>query len=89
MDWTIVGIIAGLITSSSFIPQIYKGFKTRSLEDLSYYMLFFLLIGMSLWLVYGIHLMDFAIILANIIALICIITLTTMKFYFSKKLQKA
>lgn len=42
MDWTIVGIIAGLMTSFSFIPQIMKGFKTKSLEGLSYPMLVFL-----------------------------------------------
>ena len=88
MDWTIVGIIAGLMTSFSFIPQIINGFKTKSLEDLSYPMLVFLGSGLMLWLSYGLHLMNFAIILANTISVIFIITLIIMKFYFSKKTDR-
>lgn len=88
MDWTIVGIIAGLMTSFSFVPQIIKGLKTKSLEDLSYPMLIFLGSGLMLWLSYGIHLMNFAIILANTLSVIFIMTLIIMKFYFSKKIDR-
>lgn len=88
MDWTIVGIIAGLMTSFSFVPQIIQGLKTKSLEDLSYPMLIFLGSGLMLWLSYGIHLMNFAIILANTLSVIFIMTLIIMKFYFSKKIDR-
>ncbi|MCG2782711.1 MAG: SemiSWEET family transporter [Candidatus Altiarchaeales archaeon] len=65
-----------------------KGFKTKSLEGLSYPMLVFLGSGLMLWLSYGLHLMNFAIILANTISVIFIITLIIMKFYFSKKTDR-
>jgi len=39
-----------------YLPQLYKGYKTKKLEDVSYYMPAILAIGMTLWLVYGLFL---------------------------------
>ena len=50
----IFGLIAGAITSMGYLPQIYKGYKTKKLDDVSYYMPGILAIGMFLWFVYGI-----------------------------------
>ncbi|ODS40764.1 hypothetical protein BEH94_01230 [Candidatus Altiarchaeales archaeon WOR_SM1_SCG] len=84
MDWNILGLLAGAITASGFLPQIYRGYKTKSLEDLSYFMLIFFGVGLSLWLLYGIHLNDVPIILANTAGVMCTITLILMKFKYSK-----
>ena len=35
MEWKIVGIIAAICTTSGFIPQIIKGFRTKRLDDVS------------------------------------------------------
>ena len=84
MEWTVIGIIAGAITTSAFFPQIYRGYKTKSLGDLSYFMMISLVVGMSLWLLYGMHLGDMVIILANSVGIILNITLIVMKYHFSK-----
>ena len=34
----IIGLIAGVITSLGFIPQLFKGFRTKKLNDVSYFM---------------------------------------------------
>ena len=84
MDIDIVwlGLIAGTITSFGFIPQLIKGYMTKKLEDVSYFMPMVLAIGMFLWLLYGIFREDLAIILANVFAIGCNITLVVMKKYY-------
>jgi len=47
-------------------------------------MLIFFGVGLSLWLLYGIHLNDVPIILANTAGVMCTITLILMKFKYSK-----
>jgi MtN3 and saliva related transmembrane protein len=66
--WTVVGIIAALLTSFSFVPQIRKMWRHHSAKDVSNITMFQLMAGCSLWLVYGISRTDYVIIGANIIA---------------------
>ena len=66
--WTVIGIIAALLTSFSYLPQVRKMWRTRSVMDLSPIFMYQLLIGCVLWLVYGISLTDYVIIGANIVA---------------------
>lgn len=80
----ILGLIAGAITSMGYIPQLYKGYKTKKLEDVSYYMPAVLAIGMTLWLIYGVFLEAFAVIIANIFGVFCSILLIIMKKRYSK-----
>jgi MtN3 and saliva related transmembrane protein len=84
MDIDIIwlGLIAGTITSFGFIPQLIKGYITKKLEDVSYIMPIVLTIGMFLWLIYGIFRDDLAIIIANVFAIGCNITLIAMKKYY-------
>ena len=79
----ILGLIAGAITSIGYLPQIYKGIKTKKLDDVSYYMPVILAIGMSLWLVYGIFLNAIAVIVANIFGVACSISLIILKKKYS------
>jgi MtN3 and saliva related transmembrane protein len=60
-----MGTIAAVCTTVGFIPQIIRGIKTRELRDVSPVMLTLLLVGCSLWMIYGVHLKDTIIILAN------------------------
>ena len=76
---TIIGLIAGALTSSGFIPQIIKGWRTKKMEDVSYYMPIILAIGMFLWLIYGIMLKDIPIIAANVFGTACNIAIIIMK----------
>ncbi|MBN1110353.1 MAG: SemiSWEET transporter [Methanomassiliicoccales archaeon] len=66
---TIIGLSAGLLTTSGFIPQIVKGHRTGSMEDISLGMPLVLMLGMTLWLIYGIYLWDLPIILWNAAAI--------------------
>jgi MtN3 and saliva related transmembrane protein len=61
----ILGLLAGTITSITFLPQVIKIWKTRSAKDLSLLMLLLLMLGVILWLTYGLLVKDAAIIYTN------------------------
>jgi MtN3 and saliva related transmembrane protein len=79
----ILGLIAGAITSIGYLPQIYKGYKTKKLDDVSYYMPAVLAIGMTLWFIYGFFLQALAVIIANIFGVSFSIILIIMKKRYS------
>ncbi len=63
--YEIIGLIAAVLTTSSFIPQAVKTWKTKSAGNLSLAMYIAMFTGIVLWLIYGIHLGSLAMILAN------------------------
>ncbi|MBI2580199.1 SemiSWEET transporter [Candidatus Woesearchaeota archaeon] len=89
MNWEIIGFTAGIVTTFSFVPQIWKGYRTKHLRDLSYLMNASLTLGMSLWLVYGISKKDVVIIAANIAGMAFNIILMIMKYHYGKTAGKA
>jgi len=78
--WLILGSSAACLTMFAFIPQIMKISKTRSVEDVSLVMLLELCAGVSLWIIYGIHLKDTVIITANSVTLFSLIILLSLYF---------
>jgi MtN3 and saliva related transmembrane protein len=67
--WTMLGLLAGMLTTVGFIPQIVKGISTKRMNDVSLTMPILLSMGMALWFVYGVILNDIPIMLWNFIAL--------------------
>jgi MtN3 and saliva related transmembrane protein len=78
----ILGLIAGTITSITFIPQVLQIWKTKSAKDISILMLSLLIIGVSLWLAYGIVVKDIAIIYTNSMVLAMSLLMLYFKFLF-------
>ena len=60
-----IGIIAAILTTSSFIPQVYKIYKEKKAQGVSLTMYLIMFVGVLLWLVYGVLIGSIAIILAN------------------------
>jgi MtN3 and saliva related transmembrane protein len=81
---TLIGSLASALVSSSFIPQIIKGYKTKHLDDVSYLLMILISIGMSLWIVYGIEKQDLVIIGANVVTIVLNMILLTLKAKYSK-----
>jgi MtN3 and saliva related transmembrane protein len=80
---TMLGLVAGVITSAGFLPQLARGYRTKKLDDISYYMPIVLAIGMMLWLLYGILLAELPIIAANAFGASCSLLLIAMKKRYS------
>jgi len=68
MQWELIGSGAALLTMFGFVPQIIKIQKTKSVEDVSLHMLLQFALGMLLWLLYGIHINDGILIVANAVS---------------------
>lgn len=84
MDFVMtLGLIAGAVTSMGFIPQLIRGYRTKELDDVSYFMPSILAIGMSLWFLYGFFVQQFPIIVANAFGIGCCIVLLVMKKIYS------
>jgi MtN3 and saliva related transmembrane protein len=69
MLWTFIGITASVLTMFGFLPQVVKMWKTKSAKDVSGLTLAQFSIGVTLWMLYGIHLNDYIIIGANAVSL--------------------
>jgi len=77
-----IGIIAAILTTSAFLPQAIKAIKTKNTKDLSLSMYTMMVIGVFLWLVYGIMIQSFPIIMANFVTLILAVIILYMKVRF-------
>ncbi|TDS12160.1 SemiSWEET transporter [Sphingobacterium paludis] len=82
---TWIGSIAGILTSISMVPQLWKVIRTKEVDDLSWPMLITLIFGVALWVFYGLLHMEWPIILSNSFSFIVNCTVLTYYFLFSKK----
>lgn len=79
----IIGYIAAILTTSSFLPQAILTIKTRDTDSLSLGMYSLFTSGVFCWLIYGIYIADKAIVFANTITFILAATILAFKIYNS------
>ena len=65
----LIGIVAGVLTTVAFIPQVVKTWRSQSSGDLSLGMFGMMVTGVIFWLTYGLLTRDLPIILANVVTL--------------------
>ena len=76
---TILGVAAGILILSGWVEQIIKGYKTKSLKDVSKFLMIFISAGAVLWLMYGFIVSDVYIIGTNIAAIFLMMTVLLLK----------
>ena len=81
---TLIGFIAGTLTTLSFVPQVLKTFRSKRCDDLSWGMLLAFTSGVCLWFVYGIFLRSAPIMLANLVTLLLLVWLVMMKIRYRR-----
>ena len=79
---TILGLVAGLLTTASLIPQAMKIWKSKSAKDVSLKMFAAFSAGVALWLVYGILQKEIPLIVWNAISLLLAGAILTMKLRY-------
>jgi len=79
---TLVGFIAGTLTTAAYIPQVVRSWRLKETKDISLSMLVLYAAGVSLWLVYGIWTGALPVIAANGISLILILVLLGIKLKY-------
>jgi MtN3 and saliva related transmembrane protein len=81
---SILAIAAGILILSGWVHQIIKGHKTKSLKDVSKYLLVLIGVGAILWLIYGIEVADPFIIGTNLAAVVLMVIVFAMKRRYDK-----
>jgi len=79
IDATLLGYIAAFCTTFAFIPQVIQTLRTQNTESISLGMYSLLVFGIFLWLIYGLLVKDFPIIVANGVTLSLASTILSLK----------
>jgi MtN3 and saliva related transmembrane protein len=74
-----IGLLAGTMTTLSFVPQLLRTWRLRRAHDMSGWWLASFMTGITLWLIYGILLPSMPIIVANSATLALILPILAMK----------
>ena len=80
----VVGILAGILILSGWVPQIIKGYKTKRLNDVSSYLMICIFAGAVLWLVYGIEIDDIYVMGVNVAAMFLTMIVLSMKLKYER-----
>ena len=78
----VVGSVAAVLTTASFVPQAWHSFKTRDVSGISLGMYSVFTVGVALWLLYGVLLQSWPLMIANSITLALAATILGMKLRF-------
>lgn len=85
MHWIeYVGLFGAFLTGITFIPQVFKAWQTKSVGDLSVWMLTIVFTSVVVWLVYGVYLNLLPVIIANSAIGIMVLMLLYFKLTFRK-----
>ncbi|MEO5581552.1 MAG: SemiSWEET transporter [Saprospiraceae bacterium] len=86
MEWiTIVGISASICTAVASVPQLIKILKEKKADDISLIMILVLVVGLGIWVYYGVLKEDYIIVIANSIPCLVNMMIGVMTIIYSKK----
>ena len=80
-----LGAIGATLTTGAFVPQVVRTVTTRSASDFSYGWLWCTVIGLLCWLVYGISILSWPIIISNVLTQIFVVTILVIKLGLFKR----
>lgn len=81
----LLGLVAGALTTTAFVPQVWHVWKRKSAKDISLGMYSLFVLGVGLWLVYGLLANALPVVVANTITLVLAGAVLVMKLVFDRK----
>ncbi len=78
-----LGLIAGTLTTISFVPQVWRIWTTRSANDISWGMFIIFALGNIMWFSYGWTMMAMPILISSGVTLVLAVAIMAMKWKFS------
>ena len=83
MNWiNVIGYTAGVLTAITFLPQVIKTWKMKAAGELSFLMILLVACSVSMWIIYGLLLMNNVIIFTNSFVLILSLILIYFKLIY-------
>lgn len=81
----LIGYLAACLTTLSFLPQALHTFRTRDVSGISLGMYVLFTTGVALWLVYGLLVSAWPVVLANTVTLVLALAILLMKLRYRRK----
>jgi MtN3 and saliva related transmembrane protein len=78
----IVGVVAGVLSCTTFLPQVVKTYKSKSTKDVSLVMFIIATVSSALWLIYGILMKSFSVTYTNVIVFIFSVIMLYLKLKY-------
>ena len=85
MEIEIIGFVAAILTTSAYLPQAYKIWKSKSADDVSLTMYLVMLLGVILWEIYGLLIQSPPVIVANFVTALILLMILYFKLNHRKK----
>ena len=79
-----IGYLGGFFIMISFIPQVVKSYKTKSVKDLSIWMVIATFIGTLFWITYGYFINSKPVLVMNVIFGIIVLFQLFLKINYEK-----
>ena len=81
----LLGFMAGILTTISFVPQVLHAWRSKRCDDLSWAMLLTFSAGVVFWLLYGIRLWAMPVIAANAVTLALLLIIMALKTRYATR----
>lgn len=85
---SLIGVAAATLTTSSFVPQLIKAYRTKKMDDVSPYLMAIFMTGTILWTLYGFYRSDLVIVGANAVATGLNVALLYLKHAYRRRPAK-
>ena len=80
----IFGLVATCFTTSSFVPQVWRTWKTKDVSGISLPTFLILTVGLAMWLAYGLMIGDLPLIVANAAMVVLTAAIVVMKLVYGR-----
>ncbi len=80
----VIGFGAAFLTTASFVPQAWLTFRTRDVSGISLGMYSAFTVGVALWLLYGLRLGAWPVVVANAVTLALALSILVMKLRYGR-----
>ncbi|MBV8437080.1 MAG: SemiSWEET family sugar transporter [Silvibacterium sp.] len=85
----LVGYIAAICTTISFLPQLIRVYRLKSAHEISLTMFLVYSLGVSLWLLYGIFIGSLPVIVANALSVVLSLAILVLKIHYDRRRRAA
>jgi MtN3 and saliva related transmembrane protein len=91
LPWEInlIGYIAAICTTISFLPQLIRVYRLKSAHEISLTMFLVYSFGVFLWLLYGIFIGSFPVIVSNVFSVILSLAILALKIRYDRRRRRA
>lgn len=83
-----LGYAAAVLSTASFVPQVWHTFRSRDVSGISLGMYSVFVVGVSMWLGYGLLLRSWPVVIANAVTLALALAILGMKLRFGARPQR-